>query len=62
MKLYNSLTKQIEEFMPQKDGEVTIYSCGPTLYNRVQLGNMLAFISADSLKRTLKISFSRSQS
>lgn len=53
MKLYNSLTKQIEYFVPLESGEVSIYSCGPTVYNNLHIGNLSAFIYADLLRRTL---------
>src|SRR5262249_36014913 len=57
MKLYNSLTKQIEEFKPQKEGEITIYSCGPTVYDRQHIGNLATAIYADMLRRVLKDAF-----
>lgn len=53
MKLYNSLTKTIEDFVPLKGGEVSMYSCGPTVYNNLHIGNLSAFIYADLLRRTL---------
>lgn len=52
--LYNSLTKQVEEFVPLKNDLATIYSCGPTVYNYAHIGNMRAFLFADLLQRTLK--------
>ena len=51
MKLYNSLTKQVKDFKPQKDGEISIYSCGPTVYERAHIGNLSSFMYADTLKR-----------
>ncbi|GAC1502015.1 MAG: hypothetical protein NVS1B10_06550 [Candidatus Saccharimonadales bacterium] len=53
MKLYNSLTRSIEEFIPIINGKVNIYSCGPTVYDRVHIGNLSSFIYADTLRRTL---------
>ena len=53
MKLYNTLSRQVEEFTPLSKDEVTIYSCGPTVYDRVHIGNLSAFITADLLRRTL---------
>ncbi len=53
IKLHNSLTKQIEEFIPTNDQHVRIYSCGPTVYDRVHIGNLSAFIFADLLRRML---------
>ena len=53
LKLYNSLTKQVEEFKPIKDGQVTIYTCGPTVYDHVQIGNLRTYIFDDTLRRAL---------
>lgn len=55
MKLYNSLTKQKEEFQPIVDGQVSMYSCGPTVYGRIHVGNARAFVFADILKRALLV-------
>jgi cysteinyl-tRNA synthetase len=55
MKLYNSLTKKTEEFLPIKNDEVGIYSCGPTVYNNLHIGNLSAFIYADVLRRVFSI-------
>lgn len=53
MKLYNSLTKKIEEFIPN-DGVVKMYTCGPTVYYYPHIGNMRSYIFMDSLRRVLK--------
>lgn len=53
MKLHNTLTKTIEIFKPLKDGQVSLYSCGPTVYDHIHIGNLRAFIVADILRRTL---------
>jgi cysteinyl-tRNA synthetase len=53
MKIYNSLTKQIEQVNPIKQGKIGLYSCGPTVYNNLHIGNLAAFIYADLLRRTL---------
>ena len=53
MKIYNSLTKQLEEIEPMQPGKVGLYSCGPTVYNNLHIGNLAAFIYADLLRRTL---------
>lgn len=53
MKLYNSLTKQPEDFEPLVPGKASLYSCGPTVYNNLQIGNLSAFIYADLLRRAL---------
>jgi len=52
--LSNTLTKKKEKFKPIKDKEVGIYTCGPTVYGRAHIGNLRAYIFADSLVRVLK--------
>jgi cysteinyl-tRNA synthetase len=54
LKLFNSLTRQLEEFQPVHPGEARVYSCGPTVYNYQHIGNMRAYVFADTLGRTLK--------
>ncbi len=54
MKLYNTLTKKVEDFKPLKKGQATIYSCGPTVYDHIHIGNLRAFITADLLRRSLQ--------
>ncbi len=51
IKLYNTKSKQVETFLPQKEGIVGIYSCGPTVYHYQHLGNMRAAVFADTLRR-----------
>lgn len=51
IKLFNSLTNQKEEFKPIKDDEVSIYVCGPTVYNYVHIGNTRPMIVFDVLRR-----------
>ncbi|AKQ43386.1 cysteinyl-tRNA synthetase [Aurantiacibacter atlanticus] len=53
LKLFNSLTRQIETFQPVHQGEARVYSCGPTVYNYPHIGNMRAYVFADVLGRTL---------
>ncbi|NLR71581.1 cysteine--tRNA ligase [Novosphingobium sp. ERN07] len=53
LKLFNSLTRQLEEFQPVHPGEARVYSCGPTVYNYPHIGNMRAYVFADILGRTL---------
>jgi len=52
LKIYNSLTKKLEDFEPLKEGEVHMYSCGPTVYDRVHIGNLRAFLTSDLVRRT----------
>ena len=56
LKLYNSLTKKLEEFEPLEAPEVRMYNCGPTVYKSVHLGNWRAFVFADVLRRYLEYS------
>jgi cysteinyl-tRNA synthetase len=53
LKLFNSLTRQLEEFRPVHAGEARVYTCGPTVYNFQHIGNMRAYVFADTLGRTL---------
>ena len=54
LKFYNTLTRKKEPFKPIKKGLVTIYTCGPTVYNFAHIGNWRSFIFADILRRYLK--------
>ncbi len=51
MKLYNSMTRTKEEFVPIEPGKVKMYSCGPTVYNYFHIGNARPFIVFDTLRR-----------
>ena len=54
MKLYNTLTRKIEEFVPWKEKNVTFYTCGPTVYHYAHIGNMRTYIGHDILDRSLR--------
>ena len=54
MKLYNTYTNKIEELKPIKEGVVTIYYCGPTVYNYIHIGNARPIITFDTLKKHLE--------
>ncbi len=54
MKIFNSLTRQIEEFVPIHDKKVGIYTCGPTVYFYPHIGNWRTFVFSDLLIRTLR--------
>ena len=56
MKFFNSLTKQIQEFKPRNENLVTIYTCGPTVYNFSHIGNLRTYIMQDILVKSLKYS------
>jgi cysteinyl-tRNA synthetase len=51
MKVYNTLTRKKEEFKPIKEGVVTIYNCGPTVYNFIHVGNARPLVVFDTLRR-----------
>ncbi len=53
MKLYNTLTRRLEEFRPLEPGRVRMYTCGPTVYRYVHIGNLRTFTMADWLRRAL---------
>ena len=53
LRLFNSLTRQLETFTPVHDGEARVYTCGPTVYNYPHIGNMRAYVFADTLGRVL---------
>ena len=54
MKLYNTYTNKIEELKPLKEGQVSIYYCGPTVYNYIHIGNARPIIFFDTLKKYLE--------
>ncbi|RHF62633.1 cysteine--tRNA ligase [Fusobacterium mortiferum] len=51
IKIYNTLTRKLEEFKPVKDGEVSMYVCGPTVYNYIHIGNARPAIFFDTVRR-----------
>jgi cysteinyl-tRNA synthetase len=54
VKLYNTLTRTKEEFVPLEEGKVKMYVCGPTVYNYIHIGNARPFIIFDTLRRYLE--------
>jgi len=54
LKLYNTLTRNKDEFVPLNKETVTMYSCGPTVYSEAHVGNMRAYLFMDSLRKVLK--------
>ena len=54
MKLYNTLTRRKDEFVPLVPGKVGIYTCGPTVYMYAHVGNFRAYIFSDTLRRAMK--------
>ena len=53
MRLYNTLTKKIEEFIPNNRNEITMYTCGPTVYHYAHIGNLRSYIFEDILEKLL---------
>lgn len=54
MKIYNSLTRKKEEFVPLQEGKVSMYVCGPTVYNYFHIGNGRTFIVFDTIRRYME--------
>ena len=54
LKLFNTLTREKEAFVPLRPGEARIYSCGPTVYNNPHIGNLRTFLWSDLLRRYLE--------
>lgn len=54
MRIYNSLTDKLEEFKPIREGKVSMYVCGPTVYNYVHIGNMRPAITFDMVRNYLE--------
>ena len=54
LKLFNTLTHSVEEFVPQNGINVSMYTCGPTVYDHMHIGNLRTFVFSDILVRALK--------
>src|SRR5438128_8829677 len=54
MRLFNSLSRQVEEVVPLEDRHVRMYTCGPTVYRYMHLGNLRTFMLADLIRRALE--------
>ena len=54
MKLYNTLTRKVEDFIPHEEGKVKLYTCGPTVYHYAHIGNIRNYIGHDILDKTLR--------
>lgn len=54
MRLYNTLTRQLEEVTPLKDGRIGVYTCGPTVYDYAHVGHWFNYVRMDTLVRTLQ--------
>src|SRR5580765_3990997 len=51
LRLFNTMSSQVEEFRPLRDSEVRMYACGPTVYDYGHIGNFRTFIAVDLLRR-----------
>ena len=54
MKIYNTLTKKVEEIIPNTPGKIKMYTCGPTVYHYAHIGNLRTYIFEDIFEKTLK--------
>src|SRR2546425_1043672 len=54
MRIYNTLTRQVEEIVPMEAGKIKMYSCGPTVYRYIHIGNLRTFTMADWLRRAFE--------
>ena len=54
MKIFNTLTKNVEEFVPNAAGKVAMYTCGPTVYHFAHIGNLRSYIMEDVLEKTFR--------
>ena len=54
LRLYNTMTRRLQEFEPIESGHVRLYTCGPTVYDFAHIGNLRSFLFEDILRRTLK--------
>lgn len=54
MKIYNTLTKKVEELIPNEPGKIKMYTCGPTVYHYAHIGNLRTYIFEDIFEKTLK--------
>jgi cysteinyl-tRNA synthetase len=54
LRLYNTLTRRLEEFRPADPARITFYSCGPTVYDDAHIGNFRSFLAADVLRRWIE--------
>ncbi len=54
LRLFNTLTRQVEEFAPLAPPRVTLYTCGPTVWNYAHIGNFRTFVFEDVLRRYLE--------
>src|SRR5262249_24071993 len=54
LRIFNTLSRRVEDFSPLQPGQVRMYTCGPTVYRFIHIGNLRSFVTADCLRRTLE--------
>ena len=54
MKVYNTLTRKIEEFVPNEKGKIKMYTCGPTVYDHQHIGNLRSHVSEDLFEKAFE--------
>ena len=54
LRIYNTLTRKVEQFIPNEEGRVGMYTCGPTVYHFAHIGNLRSYIMEDLLEKTLR--------
>ena len=54
VQFYNTLNRRVETFIPNEDGKVAMYTCGPTVYHYAHIGNLRSYIEEDVLEKTLR--------
>lgn len=54
LRIYNTLTRKVELFVPNEDGKVGMYTCGPTVYHFAHIGNLRSYLMEDILEKTLR--------
>ncbi|RLE84347.1 MAG: cysteine--tRNA ligase, partial [Thermoprotei archaeon] len=55
LQVYNTLTRSVEKFVPVSEGKVSIYVCGPTVYDYTHIGHARTYVAFDVIKRYLKL-------
>ena len=54
IRVYNSYSKKLEDFIPQRNDEIRMYTCGPTVYKKAHIGNMRVYTFSDIVARTMR--------
>ena len=54
LRIFNTLNKQTEQIIPIKDGHISMYTCGPTVYRDAHIGNLRSYLMADWIRRCLE--------